>query len=112
MVKSMLSNSELPLFLWSEALKTDVYVLNRVSSKAVPKTPFELWKGWKPSLNHIHIWGCPAEVRIYNPNMKKLDPRTTSSHFIGYAVNSNGFRFYYPSHSTRIVDECKIFRGC
>jgi hypothetical protein len=104
MVKSMLSNSELPLFLWSEALKTNVYVLNRISSKAVPKTPFELWKGWKPSLNHIHIWGCPAEVRIYNPNMKKLDPRTTSGHFIGYAVNSKGFRFYSPSHSTRIVE--------
>jgi transposase InsO family protein len=64
MVRSMLSNFELPLFLLSEALKTAVYVLNRVPSKAVPKTPFELWKGWKPSLNHIHIWGCPAEVRI------------------------------------------------
>jgi len=38
----MLSNSELPLFLWSEALKTVVYVLNRVPSKVVPKTPFEL----------------------------------------------------------------------
>lgn len=43
MVRSMLSNSELPLFLWSETLKTAVYVLNRVPSKAVPKTPFELW---------------------------------------------------------------------
>jgi hypothetical protein len=81
-----------------------VYVLNRVPSKAVPKTPFELWNGWKPSLNHLHIWGCPAEVRIYNPNMKKLDPRTTSGYFIGYAVNSKGFRFYCPSHSSRIVE--------
>jgi len=45
MVRSMLSNSELPLFLWSEALKTAVYVLNPVSSKAVPKTPFEIWNG-------------------------------------------------------------------
>jgi hypothetical protein len=78
MVRSMLSNSHSPLFLWSEALKTVVYVLNRVPSKAVLKTPFELWNGWKPSLNHLHIWGCPAEVRIYNPNLKKLDPRTTS----------------------------------
>jgi hypothetical protein len=42
MVRSMLSNSELPLFLWSEALKTVVYVLNRVPSKTIPKTPFEL----------------------------------------------------------------------
>jgi transposase InsO family protein len=55
MVRSMLSNSHLPLFLWSETLKTAVYVLNRVPSKAVPKTPFELWNGWKPSLNHLHI---------------------------------------------------------
>jgi hypothetical protein len=45
MVRSMFSNSELPLFLWSEALKTVVYVLNRVPSKAIPKTPFELWNG-------------------------------------------------------------------
>jgi len=45
LVRSMLSNSELPLFLWSEALKIVVYVLNRVPSKVVPKTPFELWNG-------------------------------------------------------------------
>jgi hypothetical protein len=81
-----------------------VYALNRVPSKVVPKTHFELWNGWKPSLNHLHIWGCPAKVRIYNPNLKKLDPRTTSGFFMGYAVNSKGFRFYCPSHSPRIVE--------
>jgi hypothetical protein len=87
---------------WS--LKTTEYVLNRVPSNVVPKTPFELWSGWKPSLNHLHIWGCLAKVRIYNPNIKKLDPRTTSGHFIGYAVNSKWFRFYCPSNNTRIVE--------
>jgi hypothetical protein len=43
-------------------------------------------------------------VRIYNPNIKKLDPKTTSGHFIGYAVNSKGFRLYCPSNNTRIVE--------
>jgi hypothetical protein len=104
MVRSMLSNCHLPLFLWSEALKTVVYVLNRVPSKVVPKAPSELWNGWKPSLNHLHIWGCFVEVRIYNPNLKKLDPRTTNRFFMGYAVYSKGFRFYCPSHSLRIVE--------
>ena len=33
MVRSMLSNSHLPLFLWSEALKTAMYVLNKVYLK-------------------------------------------------------------------------------
>ena len=98
MVRSMLSNSDLPLFLWSEALKTSIYILNRFPSKVVPKTPFELWKGWKPSLRHFHIWGCPVEVRVYNPQLKKFDPRTVSGYFIGYAENSKGYRFYCPSH--------------
>jgi hypothetical protein len=41
MVRSMLSNSDLPLFLWSEALKTSVYILNRVPSKVVPMERME-----------------------------------------------------------------------
>ncbi|RVX14423.1 hypothetical protein CK203_017300 [Vitis vinifera] len=48
--------------------------------------------------------GCSSEVRIYNPQEKKLDPRTISGYFIGYAEKSKGYRFYYPSHNTRIVE--------
>ncbi|KAK9113689.1 hypothetical protein Syun_020486 [Stephania yunnanensis] len=104
MVRSMRSNATLPIFLWSEALKTAVYILNMVPTKAVSKTPFELMKGWKPSLRHIRVWGCSCEVRIYNPHEKKLDPRTISGYFIGYAERSKGYRFYCPSHNTRIVE--------
>ena len=67
MARSMISNYDLPLSLWSESLKTVVYILNRVPFMVVSKTPFELWYGWKPSLNHLHIWGCFIEVKIYNP---------------------------------------------
>ena len=49
MVRSMLCNSNLPKFLWIDALKPIVYILNHVPTKAVPKTPFELWKNWKSS---------------------------------------------------------------
>ena len=80
-------------FLWTEALKTATYILNRVPTKAIAKTPFELWKGWKPSLRHMRVWGCPSEVRIYNPHEKKLDPRTVSGFFVGYAETSKGYKF-------------------
>jgi len=43
-------------------------------------------------------------VRVYNPQEKKLDPRTISGYFIGYVEKSKGYRFYCPSHSTRIVE--------
>ena len=104
MVRSKLSNSSLPKFLWLGAFKMAVYILNRVPSKAILKTPFELWKNWKLSLRHMLVWDCPFKVRIYNPHEKKLDPRTLSGFFISYAKTSKGYRFYYPSHSTRIVE--------
>jgi hypothetical protein len=55
MMRSMLSNSTLPLDLWMEALKIVAYIINRVPSKSVPKTPYELWTDRKPSINYLHI---------------------------------------------------------
>jgi len=86
------------------ALKTAMYLLNRVPSKPVQKTPFEWWTRRKPSLRHLHVWGCQVEIRIYNPHEKKLDARTISGYFIGYPEKSKGYRFYCPTHSTRIVE--------
>ena len=104
MVRSMLSSSKLPKFLWTEALKTAAYILNRVPTKAVSKMPFELFKGWKPSLIYMRVWGCPSEVRIYNSQENKLDLRTISGYFIGYAEKFKGYKFYYPHHSLRFVE--------
>jgi len=78
--------------------------ISRVPNKIVPKTPFELWIGRKLNLRHLDVWGFPTKVRIYNPQEKKLDSRTNSGFFIGYPEKSKGYRFYYPSHSTRIVE--------
>ena len=39
MVHSMLSSSKLTKSLWIESLKTAAHILNRVPTKAVPKTP-------------------------------------------------------------------------
>ena len=84
MVRSMLSNSSIPLSLWMYDLRIVVYLLNRVPSKAIPKTLFELWTSRKPSLRHLHVWGCPAKIRVYNPQEKKLYSRIISGFFIGY----------------------------
>ena len=52
----------------------------------------------------MYIWGCQAELKIYNPHERKLDSRTTSGYFIGYLEKSKGYRFYCPNHDTRIVE--------
>ena len=104
MMRSMMSRCNLPDFLWGDALKTALYILNRVPSKSVPKTPFELWTGRKPSLNHLRVWGCPAEVKIYNPFETKLDPKTSRCFFIGYPDRAKGYRFYCPGRGNKIVE--------
>ena len=94
--------------MWGEALRTATFILNQVPSKSVPKTPYELWSGKKPSLHHFHVWGCKAEIRPYNPQSKKLDPKTIGGFFVGYCIRSRGSRFYCPSHTTRIIESSKV----
>ncbi|XP_068657905.1 uncharacterized protein [Aristolochia californica] len=97
MVRSMISHSSLPESLWGEALKTVVYILNRVPSKAIAKTPYELWTSKKSSIRHLYIWGCPVEVRPYRPHERKLDSRMVSCYFVGYVERSRGYKFYDPT---------------
>jgi hypothetical protein len=118
MVRSMLSYSTLLISLWMEALKTDIHILNRVPSTSMSKTSYELWTGRKPSLNYLHVWGCPAEAKIFNPNVGKLESKTVSCHFIGYLEKSKGFHFYCPHRHTKFVEmrqvvflEDEIMRG-
>src|SRR5262249_40428711 len=44
-VRCMLSHSGLPKNLWGEALLTANYLLNRIPTKSVDGTPYELWNG-------------------------------------------------------------------
>lgn len=84
MMRSMIANTNLPIFLWGEALKTKNYIPNKVPTKSVNQIHFELWNKRKPSLNHIRVCGCKAEAKLYNPLEKKLDARTTSCFFMVY----------------------------
>lgn len=109
MVRGMISHSSLPEYLCGEALKTAVYIFNRVLSKVVAKTPYELWTDKKPSIKHLHIWGCPAEAKPYKPHEKKLDSRTVSCSFVGYFERSRSFKFYVPTTKIFFLDwKCKI----
>jgi len=94
MVRSMMSFTDLPEYLWGYALETAAHLLNRVPSKAIPSTPHEIWTGRKPSLKYVKIWGCPAYVKVTQQD--KLAPKGYKYRFIGYPKNSMGYQFYDP----------------
>jgi hypothetical protein len=103
MVRSMISHSTLPINLWIEELKTVAHILNRVTSK-LSKTPYELWIERKDSLNYLHVWDCTTELKIFNPNIKKLESKTISCHFFGYSEKPKGYHFHYPDRHTKFVE--------
>ncbi|KAK9028104.1 hypothetical protein V6N11_067918 [Hibiscus sabdariffa] len=51
MVRSMMSHSDLSISFWGHALETAAFTLNRVPSKSVQKTPYEIWTGKHPRLS-------------------------------------------------------------
>ncbi|KAM1724420.1 hypothetical protein ACFX11_022864 [Malus domestica] len=100
MVRSMMSSADLPVTFWGYALYTAAYLLNRIPSKSVSQTPYEIWHGRKPSLNHVKIWGCEAYVKKLEAT--KLEARSVRCYFVGYLRETMGYEFYHP-------DDQKVF---
>ena len=48
--------------------------------------------------------GCPSKAKLFNPQLKKLDAKTVSCHFIGYPDKSKGYRFYCPDRFAKFVE--------
>ena len=109
MVNSMLSTSGLPYNMWGEALLTACYILNKIPFKKNDKTPYEMWKNRKPSYKHLKVWGCLAKVSIPVPKRTKLGPKTVDYIFIGYAKNSNAYRFLVIDSKNQYMDKNTIF---
>jgi hypothetical protein len=92
MVRSMMSQTDLPLYFWGYALETVAFTLNHVPSKSVEKTPYEIWTGKRPSLSFLKIWGCDAYVKRLTPT--KNEPRSVKCIFVGYPRETKGYYFY------------------
>lgn len=75
-----------------EALLTACYVHNRITSRVIRVSPSELWKGRKPNIDYLRVWGCRAYYRTPDPKRSKLGAQAMKSTFIGYAQNSKAYR--------------------
>ena len=56
--------------------------------------PYEMWRGHKPNLGYLRVWGCLAFVRLADPKRPKLGERVTTCAFLGYALHSTTYRFF------------------
>ncbi|KAJ9548881.1 hypothetical protein OSB04_021424 [Centaurea solstitialis] len=101
MVRTMICHSSLPISFWGHALETAAHILNRAPTKSVEKTPYELWKGKKPNISFLKIWGC--EVYVKRPTSEKLKPKSDKCFFVGYPKTTVGYYFYNPEENKVFV---------
>ncbi|GJY58089.1 putative ribonuclease H-like domain-containing protein [Tanacetum coccineum] len=102
--KTMLADSKLPTTFWAEAGSTACYVQNRVLVvKPHNKTPYELFRGFKPALSFIRPFGCHVTILNTLDSLGKFDGKSDECFFVGYSLNSKAFRVY--NTRTRRVEE-------
>ncbi|GJS33320.1 putative ribonuclease H-like domain-containing protein [Tanacetum coccineum] len=102
--RTMLADSKLPTTFWVEAVSTACYVQNRVLViKPHNKTPYELFRGFKPALSFMKPFGCHVTILNTLDSLGKFDGKSDKGFFVGYSLSSKAFRVY--NTRTRKVEE-------
>ncbi|GJR13982.1 putative ribonuclease H-like domain-containing protein [Tanacetum coccineum] len=102
--RTMLADSKLPTTFWAEAVSTACYVQNRVLVvKPHNKTPYELFRGFKPTLSFMRPFGCHVTILNTLDSLGKFDGKSDEGFFVGYSLSSKAFRVY--NTRTKRVEE-------
>ncbi|KAI3715154.1 hypothetical protein L6452_22124 [Arctium lappa] len=93
--RTMLSQSDLPLFLWAEDVSTACYTQTRsIIHRRFGKTPYAQINNRIPSIKHFHIFRCKCFVLNDKENLNKLCPKAEEGIFISYSQTSAAYRVY------------------
>lgn len=110
MVRSMLSEKEVPKQFWPEAVNWSIFVLNRCPTISVKDmTPEEAWSGLKPSVHFFKIFGCVAHVHVPDVQRKKLDSKSIKCVLLGVSDESKAYRLYDPIARKILVSRDVVF---
>nr|GEV48433.1 hypothetical protein [Tanacetum cinerariifolium] len=101
--RTMLSTSKLPLFFWAEAIATAYYTQNRSIIPTHEKTAYHIINNKKPSIKHLHIFGCACYLTRDGKNLDKIKEKGDPCILVGYFTQSKGYRVY--NKRTRLIVE-------
>ncbi|KAJ9541174.1 hypothetical protein OSB04_027680 [Centaurea solstitialis] len=99
--RSMLSEANLATQFWAEAVNTACYTQNRsLIVKRFRRTPYELFRNRKPSIKHLHIFGCVCYILNNKDNLGKFDSKSDDGIFLGYSSISKTYRVFNKRRQT------------
>ena len=97
MGRSLLKERDMPSYMWAEAIRHAVYLLNRLPTRAVSgETPYEAWTKKKPRVDYLKVFGCIAYMKVPNIHVKKLDNRSKRVVHLGREAGTKAYRLYSP----------------
>ncbi|GJR51375.1 retrovirus-related pol polyprotein from transposon TNT 1-94 [Tanacetum coccineum] len=102
--RTMLSASKLPLSFWAEAVATACYTQNRsIIISTHGKTAYHIINDRKPSIKHLHIFGCICYITRDGENLDKMKEKGDPCVMVGYSTQSKGYHVY--NKRTRLTAE-------
>ena len=99
--RPMLEENSLPKFYFAEAVRTTVYIQNRVGEKVLAH---ELYFGRKPNLRHLRVFGSIAYVHV-----PRLDAKAKKCILVGYLDEQKGYKCYNPRTKQARVSRDIVF---
>jgi len=68
------------------------------------KTPYELFKGRKPNISHLKVFGCKCFILNNGKNnLGKFDSKADEGIFLAYSLHGHAYRAY--NRRTMLVEE-------
>lgn len=110
MARSLSNERSMPLYLWGEAVRNAIYILNKLPTRVLSKkTPYESWTGKRQYFDYIKVFGCMAHMKVPGVHLKKLDDRIKSVIYLGKEPGTNAYRLYDPNIGAVQVSRDVIF---
>nr|GEY45671.1 retrotransposon protein [Tanacetum cinerariifolium] len=108
MSRTMLNEQSLPQKFWCKAVDTSTYILNQILIRAIlEKTPYELLKGRKPTLDYFRVFGSKCFIINTKDYLTKFDPKSYEGIFLGYSQNSKAY-IIFNKHIRKVEESLNV----
>ncbi|KAL8132980.1 hypothetical protein AgCh_008446 [Apium graveolens] len=97
--RTLLEEAKLPTYFWAEVVNTTCYTQNITLINRHGVTPYQMLKERKPSLKHLHVFGCKCFVlRTHTDQLGKFESKADEGIFVGYSPSRTYRVFCYDRH--------------
>lgn len=111
MARCMLLDAKLSRTFWAEAINMANYLQNRLPTRAIEATPYELWNGKRPGVTHFQAFGTKCFVHIPAEKRHKLENTAKQMILVGYDEQSKAYRCYDQASKKLVISRDVRFAG-